>query len=133
MNKLKRSKSNRVLAGVCGGIGEYFNMDPVIVRVIWLVLTFAPGAPGLLAYIICTLIIPEDDGVIYEDNNQRHQSHSNLPIIIGVALIVIGALKLLDIMFPKFYHMLRMFNVLKYWPVLLIIGGIYIIVKQRNK
>ena len=41
MNKLKRSKSNRVLAGVCGGIGEYFNMDPVIVRVIWLVLTFA--------------------------------------------------------------------------------------------
>lgn len=57
VKRLQRSRTQRVLAGVCGGIGEYFGVDPVIVRVIW-VLVSIPG-PGILAYIVAWLIIPE--------------------------------------------------------------------------
>jgi len=56
--KLYRSK-NKWLAGVCGGIAEYFNLDPIIIRVIWLVLALAYGA-GVLAYIIAWLLIPKN-------------------------------------------------------------------------
>lgn len=41
--KLKRSKSDRIIAGVCGGVGEYFNIDPVVVRIVWVLLSFMPG------------------------------------------------------------------------------------------
>ena len=50
--RLKRSSYNRVLAGVCGGLGEYFNVDPTIIRVVWVLLAFMPGGPGLIAYLI---------------------------------------------------------------------------------
>ena len=54
--KLYRSKK-KILAGVCGGIAEYLNMDPTIIRVIWVVLSLAYGV-GILAYIVCWLLIP---------------------------------------------------------------------------
>jgi len=56
--KLYRSK-NKWLAGVAGGIAEYFNVDPTIVRVVWLVLALAYGV-GLLAYLIGWLVIPKN-------------------------------------------------------------------------
>lgn len=55
--KLYKSR-DRVLCGVCGGIAEYFNIDPTLVRVIWAVLVFCFGT-GILAYIVAALIIPE--------------------------------------------------------------------------
>jgi len=55
--KLYRMREGRVLAGVCGGIAEYFNLDPTLIRVIWAVV--AATGSGILAYIICALIIPE--------------------------------------------------------------------------
>ena len=58
VKKLYRSKNNRIIAGVCGGIGEYFDMDPTLIRLLWIVLTFLGGS-GLIAYIICWIIIPE--------------------------------------------------------------------------
>ncbi len=58
--RLYRSKKNRVLLGVCGGIGEYFNIDPVIIRVIWILGTIFTGVlPGTIAYFICAAVIPE--------------------------------------------------------------------------
>ena len=57
--KLLRSKNNRMLAGVCGGIAEYFNIDPTIARIIYVVLFFA-GCTGLLLYLIMWLLIPEE-------------------------------------------------------------------------
>lgn len=58
--RLFRSKTNRQLVGVCGGIAEYFNLDPVVVRLAWVLFTLAGGA-GILAYIIAALIVPEDN------------------------------------------------------------------------
>ncbi len=57
--RLFRSKIDRVLGGVCGGLGKYFNIDPVLVRVLWAV-SFFVGGVGLLGYIIAWIIIPEE-------------------------------------------------------------------------
>lgn len=58
MKKLYRS-SNRILAGVCGGIAEYFDVDPTLIRVVFAVLTlFSAAFPGLLLYIIMMILIP---------------------------------------------------------------------------
>ena len=57
--RLYRTRANRVFAGICSGVGIYFNVDPVIVRLLWVIFTFAGGA-GLLAYIIAWIIVPEE-------------------------------------------------------------------------
>ena len=60
--KLYRSKKNRMIAGICGGIGEYFGIDPTLVRVLWVLLTLVSmGILGILAYIIMWIIIPEKE------------------------------------------------------------------------
>lgn len=59
IKKIYRSKKNRVIAGVCGGIGEYFNIDPALVRLLWVIFAIAGGS-GILAYIIAWIIIPEE-------------------------------------------------------------------------
>ena len=57
--QLYRSRTNRKIAGVCGGLGEYMNLDPTIIRLIWVLLILCAG-PGLLPYLIAALIIPEN-------------------------------------------------------------------------
>lgn len=57
MKTLRKSRDRRI-AGVCGGIAEYFGWDPTIVRIIWAVMIFCYGT-GLLAYIIAAIIMPE--------------------------------------------------------------------------
>jgi len=57
--RLYRSRADRKIAGVCGGLGKYFKMDPVIFRIIWVVLVLGYGA-GLVAYIIFWLAVPEE-------------------------------------------------------------------------
>lgn len=54
--KLRRSKTNKIFLGVCGGIGEYLNVDPTLIRIIWICLFFAYGL-GIFAYIIVAVIM----------------------------------------------------------------------------
>ena len=58
MKKLYRSNIDKRLCGVCGGIAEYFELDPTIIRLIWVLLTFCSFGTALLAYFICALIVP---------------------------------------------------------------------------
>lgn len=69
--KLYKSR-NRVVAGVCGGIAEYFGIDPTLVRIIWAILILCFGT-GILAYIICAILIPEmpNGTVIVEDPEDK--------------------------------------------------------------
>ena len=58
--QLYRSKTNRVFAGVIGGIGEYFDVDPVILRLLWVLITVFTGfIPGVVIYIAAIFIVPE--------------------------------------------------------------------------
>ena len=61
--KLYRSKTDKKLAGVCGGIAKYLNIDVTIIRLIWAIVVVCGGA-GLLAYLICALVIPEEPDYI---------------------------------------------------------------------
>ena len=57
---LRRSTKNKTVAGVCGGIGEYFDIDPVLVRVGFVILTLGTGIiPGMIAYAVFALVIPQ--------------------------------------------------------------------------
>ena len=57
MNKKLYRSNNKMVAGVCAGLAEYINIDPTVVRVIWSIAAFSVA--GLLAYLVCALIIPE--------------------------------------------------------------------------
>ncbi|WMC91921.1 PspC domain-containing protein [Kineothrix sp. MB12-C1] len=60
--KLKRTnRSNKMICGVCGGIGQYLGMDPTVVRLLWLIFSIASFGTGLLVYLIAAIIIPEED------------------------------------------------------------------------
>ena len=61
--KLVKSRTNKMLTGVCGGIGELLGIDPTIIRLIWAALSLA-GGTGIILYIIAAVIIPEDEDII---------------------------------------------------------------------
>lgn len=61
MQRLYKSRKDKVLDGICGGIGHYFNVDAVIIRIIWVLATiFSAGGFGILAYLIAMVIIPRE-------------------------------------------------------------------------
>lgn len=58
--KLYRSNTNKVFAGICGGLGEYFEVDPIVIRLFWMLTVILSGVfPGLIAYIIALFIVPK--------------------------------------------------------------------------
>jgi len=69
--RLYKSDDDKVIAGVIGGLGEYFNVDPVLLRVVYIIFTFFTAVvPGLLAYIIMAIIIPEKPKVTHETHEE---------------------------------------------------------------
>ena len=73
--KLYKSETDKKIAGVCGGIAEYFNIDSTIVRLIWVFAVLLAGT-GVLAYIICAVVMPDrpplaDDSGVYDDTTGR--------------------------------------------------------------
>ncbi len=62
--RLYRSRDNRMVAGVCGGMAEYFNIDPTVARILWVIAGLLGGS-GVLAYIVALIIMPLDPGTSY--------------------------------------------------------------------
>jgi phage shock protein PspC (stress-responsive transcriptional regulator) len=60
MKKLVRSKKDRKIAGVCGGLGAYLRMDPTIIRIMFVFLALPGGFPGIIPYVLLWIIIPEE-------------------------------------------------------------------------
>lgn len=61
--RLYKSSREKMICGVCGGIGEYFNVDPTLVRLAWIVFCLLGGS-GVLAYIIAAIVIPRDTNIV---------------------------------------------------------------------
>ena len=57
---LTRIREGKKIAGVCGGVARYLDMDPTVVRLLWVVLTIFPPLPGIIAYIVCWIVMPQD-------------------------------------------------------------------------
>ena len=142
MKKLYRSRENKVLAGVCGGIGEYFEIDPVIVRLIWIVLTMIWGF-GFFLYIIAIFLIPlEPKEIKIQDvstspqeskKDYRHLEDSDRNIVItllALFFIVLGIMVVVGIVVPSTY-VFR--NIIKgILGVTMIIIGIYLVFRSRK-
>ena len=62
MKRLRRSRSDKVISGICGGLGEYFGIDPVIFRIIFILIAL-PGGVSILVYFLLWLVIPLEDKV----------------------------------------------------------------------
>lgn len=124
--KLQRSKNDRVIAGICGGIGEFLNIDSTLVRIIW-VFTFLLGGAGLLAYLIGLLIVPERDErsdyiEVGSETSEGSSTTTDTGKWLGVALIIFGVLFL-------FKNVFGWINFIRFWPVALIVIGVGIVVK----
>ena len=64
--RLYKDHSDKKLCGVCSGIAKYFGLDPTLVRLIWALLVVFAGS-GILAYIVCAIVMPDEPGYIEED------------------------------------------------------------------
>jgi phage shock protein PspC (stress-responsive transcriptional regulator) len=60
MKRLYRSRENRMIAGICGGLGEYFEIDPTFIRLLWILAIFVMGG-GILAYFIAWIVVPKKE------------------------------------------------------------------------
>lgn len=135
---LYRAGENRIVAGVCGGVADYFNIDPGIIRLIWVISVFAAGA-GIWAYLIAWAIIPEnpkskrrdlhmnEKGKMKQDKHiipEGIRLHGKNPIF-GLLLMIVGAIFLANNFFPQ----LRLD---KYWPIIPIALGLVLIFSSYN-
>lgn len=143
MNKrLYRSRSDCTIGGVCGGLGEYFAIDPTFIRIIAVLLVFADGA-GLVAYLIAWIVIPQNPQEIVvpagaEGQSAEAPSEEKVEItpttkygswnrfIPGAILICIGVYFVVREHF-WWWHLER------FWPLLLIVVGVFLIFRFGAK
>ena len=133
-NRLYRSTTDKVIGGVCGGLGDYLNIDPVIVRIAFVLLAVFGGS-GVLVYIILWIVIPEQKYFIGTEINESGDAKAetdsivdpvasnrkkNSSLIAGIALIAFGLLFLADRLIP-------MYNLWDFWPLLLVVAGVLLI------
>ncbi len=129
--RLYRSRSNRMIGGVCAGWAEYLHLDPTLVRIAWLVLSIMNGA-GVLLYLVCLAVMPKSPQEVVEQNKSADSEQWGL--FIGVALVALGLWFLLrreidwfPFHFPwHFWRSIRHFM----WPALLIVVGLLLILRS---
>ncbi len=145
--ELYRSKEHRIIAGVCGGIAEYFETDPSLVRLIFIFATILGGG-SILVYLLLWVFIPERGGgrslteeirefknefkdkFMEEQKDHEHHHHDHYhhkgSEFFGFGLIIVGILFLADNFYPGYG--LRMF-----WPVILIFFGLAIMLGKHHE
>ena len=153
--RLYRSRAERMIGGVCGGLAEYFDVDPVLIRVIFVAITLGGGF-GVIAYIILWIVVPQEDivlsnapgsesysekksgdaaGVAEEENVSEgaevrekvsEKRIRERNVILAAILIIIGGLWFLDNLIPPFD-----FDI--YFPILLIVVGILIFIYSNKR
>lgn len=116
---LRRSRDERVIGGVCGGLGRYLGIDPVLLRIAFVILAIAGGG-GVVLYIVSWILIPEqkegeDLGVA------RPASIDTTRLVVGGALIAIGTILLLNLSLPRFGKY--------FWPLALIAVGVAVVIQ----
>lgn len=148
VRKIFRSRKERVIAGVCGGVAEYFHIDPVWVRIAWVLAIFVKGL-GLVAYVLCWILIPEREwssseaaaasgaspkgakenaeaaGSAFETDRGSlfGLSGSQPRVIIGVVLILLGVIFGIMAFVP-------FLNDRAFWALILIVLGLVLLAKR---
>lgn len=130
MKRLMRSQNDRMLGGVCGGLAQYLELDPTLVRIAFVLFTLAGGA-GALIYLILLIVMPLDTtaGNVVDygsmDDNERERRTS---LLVGGGLILVGLFYLLG-RIPG----LAWLSFGNLWPLLLIVVGVSMIASFMSK
>ena len=137
--RLYRSRVNKVFAGVCGGLAEYFDVDPVIIRIIFVLMVFFGGS-GFLLYIAAIIIIPQKPYALadfekppVDPSRQAPPAGSSARNWFGYFLVIVGVLILMGNLgvFDIFDHFDNVFEFI--FPVLLILLGMGIIYYRQSQ
>ncbi|MCL5407302.1 MAG: PspC domain-containing protein [Patescibacteria group bacterium] len=147
--KLVRPQEGRILFGVCMGLASYFNIDPVLVRLVFIVLTIWGGA-GIIIYLVCIFLIPEENGtkksaqksgdeIKKEVKDKVQQVASEIRTnfhsredrnrgsqIFGLIVLLLGLIFL-------FQNIFTWFSFGRFWPLILILIGIIILFGGTKK
>jgi len=121
-----RSRKHKMLGGVAGGLAEYFKVDVILVRLLFVLVFLAVGG-GLLIYLILWIITPlepysaQQDAK--EDQPDERQGNNNRALLFGISMILIGFFYLLDAFLPDLQIKL-------FWPVVLIVAGVMLIMNE---
>jgi len=156
--KLYRSQNDKIIAGVCGGLADYFDIDPTIIRLLF-ILVVAFGGSGLLIYLILWLIMPretEGSAVINEQRihefaqeikekahdlkeefkkekeksvDHHKEKNKRRSSLFGWILIILGAVFLANNFMPHWMTA----HIFSYWPFLLVFIGIMMVVGINKK
>jgi phage shock protein PspC (stress-responsive transcriptional regulator) len=144
--RLYRSQSEAMLGGVCAGLGKYLNLDPVWVRLFFVLLAITNGL-GVLAYLVLWIVVPREDQVTTKDgvtviqpsdiSDKAHmmgdeikdaasKNNAKLPLYIGIGLIVLGAFAFLNTLPFTWVHWIK--NIIL-WPAILVLAGAVLLIR----
>ena len=139
--RLYRSRDNRVIAGVCGGLADYLNVDATMVRVVTALVTLFGGS-GILAHIILWIVVPEAPGGASQtkehgqttegdpkpdpDRREKILSGTGGQWLVGTLLIVVGVMLLLNNLLPAL-------ELMRLWPLAIIIFGVWLLMKKGDE
>lgn len=150
IKRIYRSKEDKMIAGVCGGIAEYFEIDSVWVRLAAILTVFMNGI-GLLLYIVAWIIMPENpnqkdkpktisERLVSESTKKFKENHKNNKEtqkkiektvntregkFLGGLLIIVGSYFFIERYFP-------FLNIGNFWPVLIILFGIFLLIRGKK-
>jgi phage shock protein PspC (stress-responsive transcriptional regulator) len=135
-SRLYRSRTDTIVAGVCGGIGNYLKVDPILFRILF-VFGILIGGGGLIAYIVMWIIVPIENTITINTSQMETENTNNFKtekksnkndgnLWGGIILITIGGLFLIDRFMPRI-------NFGDLWPVILIAVGAILIAKNYQR
>jgi len=150
--KLYRSRNDKMLGGVCGGLGDYLGIDPIFVRLFFVFFTLGQGF-GVLLYVVLWILVPEEpagevvstggfSGDFSDEFSDRvqamgedvqtaiRQPHPQAGLIIGGSLIIFGVIALVNSLDIRWLDWVN-YDIV--WPVLLIAGGVIWMLRGRQK
>ena len=144
--KLHRSRTDKMIFGVCGGIGEYYNVESTWVRLVFVFLVFVTSGFALLFYFIMALLMPANrgEGLTSKENlevlsaevknleqNAKQMIKSGKSgrrrSVLGVAIIAIGLIAFFNELFPNFWIGWKVL-----WPIIIILIGVFFISDSRS-
>lgn len=121
--RVRRSRRDRVLGGVCGGVGRNLNVDPILLRIAAVALALSGGL-GVPAYVVAWIAIPEEAGPEAEPPVPAVGRHG-VALVVGTSLIALGALLLAQRVVPWFSGAM-------FWPVVIKAIGVAVVFSARR-
>ena len=123
VRRVRRSRKDRMFGGVCGGLGRYLNVDPVLLRIAAVALALSGGL-GVLAYVVAWIVIPEEIGP-EPDAPVPAVGRHGAALVMGTSLVALGALLLVQQVVPWFSSAIL-------WPIVVVAIGVAVVFSARR-